>query len=204
MADLPMPVTIFSPLGIKRFARPLALRPWLRSFHRFQQQRSGPCSAAEGTKSAVTASRHAPRRRSGHALEQPLDPRLRQNCPQQLGGKVAFQQPIAVLWKKDPTPAAPSTAAASGSNRTLAAASLATASPAGSTAGPSASTTPKNRRRAQPVHDRADRPQRMILPNSSFKIDVAEQRPRTFVLAAHDSVLAPFAPETESHQDSRE
>jgi hypothetical protein len=31
----------------------------------------------------------------------------------------------------------------------------------------------------------------MILPNSNFKIDVAEQSPRPFVLASHDSVGTP-------------
>jgi hypothetical protein len=41
------------------------------------------------------------------------------------------------------------------------------------------------------VHDRADHAQRMIPPNSSFKIDVAKQRPRPFVLASHDSIPRP-------------
>jgi hypothetical protein len=45
------------------------------------------------------------------------------------------------------------------------------------------------RKRRQPlVHDRADRPQRVILANPRFEIDLAEQRPRPLVPAPH-----PFA-----------
>jgi hypothetical protein len=46
-------------------------------------------------------------------------------------------------------------------------------------------------RRQSVVHNHADYPQRMILINPSFKVDVAKQRARPLVLAPHDSLPAP-------------
>src|SRR3984885_1317677 len=102
------------------------------------------------------------------------------------------------------TPADPPAVAPSGSNRRLARASLAEASQAGSTAAPSANTAQKiaGEPRQSVVHDRADRPQRMILPNPSFKIDVAEQRPDRS--SSPRMIRSPHpGAETESQSDSR-
>ena len=46
------------------------------------------------------------------------------------------------------------------------------------------------KRRKRLVHDAADRPQRMILANPRFEIDVTEQRPRPLVPAPHPSASA--------------
>jgi hypothetical protein len=45
-------------------------------------------------------------------------------------------------------------------------------------------------RRQRLVHNAADDPQRMVLANPRFQIDVAEQRPRPFVPAPHQCASA--------------
>jgi hypothetical protein len=143
--------------------------------------------------------------------KQPLHPRLRQNRAQQLGGDVAFQQALAVLGKRRVIPRRIVDASAdepakqevelepihqrrSERIESNACKSIARKSFSGGIDGrPIGEYSVENSGQSREglVHDRADRPQQMILPNLSLKIDVAEQSPRPFVLASHDSVPAP-------------
>jgi hypothetical protein len=106
--------------------------------------------------------------------------------------------------QKDRTPAAPSTAAPSGSKRTLARASRANSFSGRIDRRPSressAEKSPTGRRQSV-IHDHADHAQPMIPANPGFAIDIAQQRSRPLVLTPHDSART-VTQKTESHRDS--